>query len=159
MNFTYKLQVIQQVGDEQVLIWMYHVWYQRRFKAYPTQNQFYSRKCYWDSTDGIRSLDFGEDPKSIDIYAMVSSEGERILLGKNLKARGNVENWLTAVEQNMVASLRRSILPNYVLNFRWNILLKIIKLVKSSIVEQNCLNIWRVLGTKNTHHKRAQNTP
>jgi hypothetical protein len=59
----------------------------------------------------------------------------------------------------MVASLRRSILPNYVLNFRWNILLKIIKLVKSSIVEQNCLNIWRVLGTKNTHHKRAQNTP
>jgi hypothetical protein len=25
MNFTYKLQVIQQVGDEQVLIWMYHV--------------------------------------------------------------------------------------------------------------------------------------
>lgn len=57
--------------------------------------------------DGIRSLDFGEDPKSIDIYAMVSSEGERILLGKNLKARGNVENWLTAVEQNMVSSLRR----------------------------------------------------
>jgi dynein heavy chain len=46
---------------------------------------------------------------------MVSSEGERILLGKNLKARGNVENWLTAVEQNMVASLRRSILPIYVL--------------------------------------------
>jgi len=91
------------------------VCYQRRFKAYPTQNQFYSRKCYWDSIDGIRSLDFGEDPKSIDIYAMVSSEGERILLGKNLKARGNVENWLTAVEQNMVASLRRSILPNYVL--------------------------------------------
>jgi hypothetical protein len=88
------------------------VCYQRRFKTYPTQNQFYSR---WDSTDGIRSLDFGEDPKSIDIYAMVSSEGERILLGKNLKARGNVENWLTAVEQNMVASLRRSILPNYVL--------------------------------------------
>lgn len=58
-------------------------------------------------SDGIRSLDFGEDPKSIDIFAMVSSEGERILLGKNLKARGNVENWLTAVEQNMVSSLRR----------------------------------------------------
>lgn len=58
-------------------------------------------------SDGIRSLDFGEDPKSIDIFTMVSSEGERILLGKNLKARGNVENWLTAVEQNMVSSLRR----------------------------------------------------
>jgi hypothetical protein len=88
-----------------------------RFKAFEsnTQSNSIQRKWHWDSTDGIRSLDFGEDPKSIDIYAMVSSEGERILLGKNLKARGNVENWLTAVEQNMVASLRRSILPNYVL--------------------------------------------
>jgi dynein heavy chain len=57
--------------------------------------------------DGIRSLDFGEDTKSIDIFAMVSSEGERIQLGKNLKARGNVENWLTTVEQNMVSSLQR----------------------------------------------------
>ncbi|KAJ7549736.1 hypothetical protein O6H91_07G065700 [Diphasiastrum complanatum] len=38
---------------------------------------------------------------------MISSEGERISLGKNLKARGNVENWLTSVEQNMVSSLRR----------------------------------------------------
>ena len=52
-------------------------------------------------------MDFGEDPKSIDIFAMLSSEGERVQLGKNLKARGNVENWLTAVEQNMVMSLRR----------------------------------------------------
>ncbi|BBN19721.1 hypothetical protein Mp_8g13060 [Marchantia polymorpha subsp. ruderalis] len=60
-------------------------------------------KCF----DGIRSLDFGEDPKSIDIYAMISGEGERVGLGKNLKARGNVENWLTSVEQNMVSSLRR----------------------------------------------------
>ncbi|KAL2609519.1 hypothetical protein R1flu_028092 [Riccia fluitans] len=60
-------------------------------------------KCF----DGIRSLDFGDDPKSVDIYAMISGEGERVGLGKNLKARGNVENWLTAVEQNMVASLRR----------------------------------------------------
>eukprot|EP00898_Chlorokybus_atmophyticus_P006606 jgi/Chlat1/6947/Chrsp52S06617 len=60
-------------------------------------------KCF----DGIKSLDFGDDPKSIDILAMVSGEGERVGLGKNLKARGNVEQWLTAVEQNMVASLRR----------------------------------------------------
>jgi hypothetical protein len=57
--------------------------------------------------DGIRTLDFGEDPKSIDIYGMVSGEGERVSLGKNLKARGNVENWLTSVEQNMVQSMRR----------------------------------------------------
>lgn len=38
---------------------------------------------------------------------MVSSEGEKVSLGKNLKARGNVENWLTSVEQNMISSLRR----------------------------------------------------
>eukprot|EP00899_Mesostigma_viride_P007437 jgi/Mesvir1/16695/Mv15092-RA.1 len=60
-------------------------------------------KCF----DGMKSLDFGDDPKSIDILAMVSPEGERVSLGKNLKARGNVEAWLTAVEQSMVASLRR----------------------------------------------------
>jgi dynein heavy chain len=60
-------------------------------------------KCF----DGIRSLDFGEDSKSIDIAAMVSAEGESVDLGKNLKARGNVEAWLTQVEAHMHASLRR----------------------------------------------------
>eukprot|EP00798_Chlamydomonas_sp_ICE-L_P002275 gene2275-8543_t len=55
------------------------------------------QKCF----DGIRSLDFGEDPKSIDIFAMVSAEGERVALGRNLKARGNVEGWLTNVELSM----------------------------------------------------------
>lgn len=39
------------------------------------------QKCF----DGIRSLDFGDDPKSIDILAMVSGEGERVPLTKNLK--------------------------------------------------------------------------
>ena len=60
-------------------------------------------KCF----DGIRSLDFGDDPKSIDIFAMNSAEGEKVNLGKNLKARGNVEQWLTAVEQSMQQSLKR----------------------------------------------------
>lgn len=60
-------------------------------------------KCF----DGIRSLDFGSDPRSIDILAMCSAEGERVALPKNLKARGGVEQWLTAVEQAMVQSLRR----------------------------------------------------
>ena len=61
-------------------------------------------KCF----DGIKSLDFGEDPKSVDIFAMFSAEGERVPLGKNLKARGNVEQWLTAVEAAMVASLKKT---------------------------------------------------
>lgn len=60
-------------------------------------------KCF----DGISKLDFGEDPKSIDIFAMISGQGERVELGKNLKARGNVESWLGQVELFMQNSLKR----------------------------------------------------
>ena len=39
-------------------------------------------KCF----DGIRRLEFGgDDPKSPDILAMVSAEGEKVPLGKSLK--------------------------------------------------------------------------
>ena len=50
-------------------------------------------------------LEFGADPTSIDILAMFSGENEKVSLGKNLKARGNVEEWLTAVEKRMKESL------------------------------------------------------
>ncbi|VVC96959.1 unnamed protein product, partial [Leptidea sinapis] len=43
-----------------------------------------------------------------DIIAMLSPEGERINLGKGLKARGNVEDWLGKVEEAMFASVKRS---------------------------------------------------
>ena len=42
-----------------------------------------------------------------DILALISPENERIGLGKGLKARGNVEDWLSKVEEAMVLSLRR----------------------------------------------------
>lgn len=42
-----------------------------------------------------------------DIVAMISPEGERVLLGKGLKARGNVEDWLGKVEDSMFTSLRK----------------------------------------------------
>jgi dynein heavy chain len=61
------------------------------------------RKCF----DNLVKLDFGTDPKSIDIFAMFSAENERVPLGKNLKARGNVEDWLSAVEKNMQESLHK----------------------------------------------------
>lgn len=40
-------------------------------------------KCF----DGIKCLDFGSDPNSINILAMMSAEGERVPLGNNLKVR------------------------------------------------------------------------
>jgi len=59
--------------------------------------QTYMNSCF----DGIKSLDFGGqhpdspvqsfDPKSVDIYGMISPEGEYVSLGKNLKARGEVQ--------------------------------------------------------------------
>ncbi len=38
---------------------------------------------------------------------MLSPEGEKVSLGKGLKARGNVEDWLGKVEDAMFSSLRR----------------------------------------------------
>jgi dynein heavy chain len=69
-------------------------------------------KCF----DAIKSLDFGGqhkqspvskfDENSVDIYGIISPEAEYVTMGKNLKARGEVENWLMAVEKRMVESLR-----------------------------------------------------
>ncbi|KAJ2954382.1 hypothetical protein O0L34_g2646 [Tuta absoluta] len=42
-----------------------------------------------------------------DIIAMLSPEQERVNLGKGLKARGNVEDWLGKVEEAMFASVKR----------------------------------------------------
>ena len=68
------------------------------FLSVPQAVQPHMGKCF----DGIRRLDFGDDPNSIDIFAMISGEGERVSLGKNLKARGNVEKWLCDVEAAMM---------------------------------------------------------
>lgn len=48
-----------------------------------------------------------EQVLTTDIVAMISPEGERVLLGKGLKARGNVEDWLGKVEDSMFTSLRK----------------------------------------------------
>jgi dynein heavy chain len=61
-------------------------------------------KCF----DAIKSLEFSPEPKSIDILAIVSPEGERLPFGKVLKARGNVESWLSGVEEAMFTVVRRN---------------------------------------------------
>ncbi|CAM9285972.1 unnamed protein product, partial [Ectocarpus sp. 6 AP-2014] len=63
------------------------------------------RKCF----DAVHSLDFGDGPGSNTINAMVSREGESLALGPNLKARGALEDWLTAMEENMRKVLHRFI--------------------------------------------------
>ena len=68
-------------------------------------------KCF----DAIKSLEFGTQKDkqtgltvpSNDILAMVSPEKESVSLGKGLKARGNVEEWLGKVEEAMNVSLKK----------------------------------------------------
>ncbi|KAM4706665.1 dynein axonemal heavy chain 6 [Discoglossus pictus] len=76
----------------------------------PQAVQPHLRKCF----DSISKLEFGvataegeQEVFTNDILAMLSPEGERVGLGKGLKARGNVEDWLGKVEEAMFSSLRR----------------------------------------------------
>ncbi|XP_055488365.1 LOW QUALITY PROTEIN: dynein axonemal heavy chain 6-like [Leucoraja erinacea] len=83
----------------------------------PQAVQPHLRKCF----DAISRLEFalatqGEEktaegePEKLytnDVLAMISPEGEKVSLGKGLKARGNVEDWLGKVEEAMFTSLRR----------------------------------------------------
>ncbi|KAK7497834.1 hypothetical protein BaRGS_00010968 [Batillaria attramentaria] len=91
----------------------------------PLAVQPHLRKCF----DAISKLEFGiqapastegkttpepgeaEKPTEIqytnDILAMISPEAEKVSLGKGLKARGNVEDWLGKVEEAMFNNLRK----------------------------------------------------
>ncbi|XP_064645339.1 dynein axonemal heavy chain 6-like [Lineus longissimus] len=86
----------------------------------PLAVQPHLRKCF----DAIAKLEFGiQAPTSSegkatpdaeqevqytnDILAMISPENEKVGLGKGLKARGNVEDWLGKVEEAMFNNLRR----------------------------------------------------
>nr|XP_033183004.1 dynein heavy chain 6, axonemal [Bombus vancouverensis nearcticus] len=76
----------------------------------PHAVQRHLQKCF----DAIYRLEFamkenesGEIVLTTDIVAMISPEGEKVSLGKGLKARGNVEDWLGRVEEAMFSILRR----------------------------------------------------
>ena len=73
----------------------------------PHAVQPHMSKCF----DQIKELDFGggssSRPPTNDnkIYAMKSPQGEVVDFGPTLKARGDVETWLTATEKEMRSSL------------------------------------------------------
>ena len=67
----------------------------------PRAVQPYLRKCF----DNLVRLEF-KGSGILDIRKMFSSEGEEVALGKNLKARGTVEEWLTSVEDRMRVALK-----------------------------------------------------
>ena len=70
----------------------------------PLAVQPHLSKCF----DAIKSLEFTtNDPRTMEIAAMISPEGEKIHFLKNLKARGNVESWLCSVEESMTSVLRK----------------------------------------------------
>ena len=81
----------------------------------PHAVQRHLQKCF----DAIHRLEFAtaapnrEDTAATDvvlttdIIAMISPEGEKVNFGKGLKARGNVEDWLSKVEESMFVTLRK----------------------------------------------------
>eukprot|EP00931_Biecheleriopsis_adriatica_P066335 TRINITY_DN4071_c0_g1_i5.p1 TRINITY_DN4071_c0_g1~~TRINITY_DN4071_c0_g1_i5.p1 ORF type:complete len:3484 (+),score=878.42 TRINITY_DN4071_c0_g1_i5:1149-10454(+) len=74
----------------------------------PQAVQPHLRKCF----DNLVKLRFGGGSKSTDIHAMISGESEEIPLFKTLKARGNVEKWLSCeggVEEFMVKTMRQEV--------------------------------------------------
>ncbi len=58
--------------------------------------------------DAITHLEFSDAPGGMDVLSMSSREGERVVFGRNVKARGNIEDWLHAVETNMKTTIHRS---------------------------------------------------
>ena len=60
------------------------------------------RKCF----EGINKLEFDPQSDGGIITGMISPEGETVKL-KNLSTRGNVEEWLSTVEEGMIHSLKQ----------------------------------------------------
>ncbi|XP_043489610.1 dynein axonemal heavy chain 6 [Polistes fuscatus] len=81
----------------------------------PHAVQVHLQKCF----DAIHRLEFATTTKedehgeviatvlTNDIIAMISPEGEKVALGRGLRARGNVEDWLGKVEESMFITLRK----------------------------------------------------
>ena len=71
----------------------------------PQAVQPHLRKCF----EGIYALEFNGE----DIMSMISAEQEKVPMNRNVKARGNVEEWLLTLEADMVKSLKREMKQGY----------------------------------------------
>jgi dynein heavy chain len=67
-----------------------------------TAVQPHLKKCF----EGVNRLEFHVNGKEVSASAMYSVEGECVTWPQPLIIRGNVENWLTEVEDTMRSSLR-----------------------------------------------------
>ena len=67
----------------------------------PQAVQPHLRKCF----DNMASIVFTSEKKSKSIIAMISADGERVEFSETVMAEGNVEFWLTDIENMMVKSL------------------------------------------------------
>ena len=76
----------------------------------PSAVQTYLKKCFESKSfcefvifyySDINQLDFVNDSQYQVITAMISAEGERVELGRSVRIRGNVEDWLKSLEQRM----------------------------------------------------------
>ncbi|PZC80020.1 hypothetical protein B5X24_HaOG215489 [Helicoverpa armigera] len=81
-----------------------------------------------------------------DIIAMLSPEGERVNLGKGLKARGNVEDWLGKVEEAMFASVKRC-MKNALKDFPTKPRVKWVQLHPNQII----LTVSQIMWAKGVH--------
>jgi dynein heavy chain len=63
--------------------------------------------------ENIYLIKFSSD-KPEDVEEMISIEGEAVNLGKNLKARGNVEEWLGNLDISMQKSIKREMKNGYI---------------------------------------------
>jgi len=63
--------------------------------------QNHLRKCF----DNIERIIFTDESESVDIIGMISGEKENVMFSEKVQAVGNVEYWLTNIEEMMRKSL------------------------------------------------------
>eukprot|EP01083_Nonionella_stella_P245320 852816_1 len=109
----------------------------------PHKVQPHLRKCF----DNIYKLDLAND-KSVSIKQMISGEGERVTLGKNLKCgRKPVEEWLGSLEQDMKKTLKK-LIKNGVIEYEQQQRTDWIMNHKAQIV----MSVSQIMWCKGTEH-------